>query len=427
MRAALKACLLLPLLLWQPGFAQQAPAGEQTVARNASGYGNSPQQAVSNALVEAARQGLGVVATLDPDFRTGIYEWVVSQGIATGRQYSEPEARLPTLAAIRSYRVLDTQQLTDHLWQADIEAQLLTFQSVGEDRRHLPAIAVGSFRTGEGTFNLGVDTPAAEVRAQLRTALVNSLTQSGRVRVLDRDFSNDLQQERRLTAGSLLPEEQIRLGREMGADLMLVGEVRDFQLGRPNRSYYGTYFNQLEPVIRIHYRLIETATGEILRADTFTYRQIPGELRRRLRDADIDPEQEKDRIAEFLFPDVATDLAGNVTDTLYPVRVLAAESGQIYLSQGSGRLAVGALLTLHNLTRELQDPDTGQTIRLESPSLATLRVTQVEQDYAVAELIEGRTEAVTTDATVRKAALTAAPTGGRPMTPGSSATPIQWD
>ncbi|MBA3981240.1 MAG: penicillin-binding protein activator LpoB, partial [Alcanivorax sp.] len=334
--------LLLALLL-SVSLALNSHAAE-TVTRNASGYGGSPQQAVANALVEAARQGLGVVVTLDPAFRTQVSEWVVQQGIVTGRWYSEPEAQLPTLAAVSGYRVLATRQISDGLWQADIEAQLLDYQPAGPDRRHLPSVAVGSFRTGQAAFDLGTVLPAPEVSARLRNALVASLTQSGRLRVLDRDFSGDLDQEQTLSASSLLPAAQLQLGREMGADLVLVGEIRDFQLGRPQRRYYGATFNDLEPVVRIHYRLIETATGEVVRADTFVYRETPTDLRRRLRDADIDPERERDRIGELLFPDVAADLTSAVTDTLYPVRVLAQEQGRIYLSQGSGRLVTGALL-----------------------------------------------------------------------------------
>lgn len=417
--------LLLALLL-SAGLVLNSHAAE-TVTRNASGYGGSPQQAVANALVEAARQGLGVVVTLDPAFRTQVSEWVVQQGIVTGRWYSEPEAQLPTLAAVSGYRVLATRQISDGLWQADIEAQLLDYQPAGPDRRHLPSVAVGSFRTGQSDFDLGTVLPAPEVSARLRNALVASLTQSGRLRVLDRDFSGDLDQEQTLSASSLLPAAQLQLGREMGADLVLVGEIRDFQLGRPQRRYYGATFNDLEPVVRIHYRLIETATGEVVRADTFVYRETPADLRRRLRDADIDPERERDRIGELLFPDVAADLTSAVTDTLYPVRVLAQEQGRIYLSQGSGRLVTGGLLGVHNVMRELEDPDTGQRIRLESPALATLRVTAVHDDYAVAEIIEGSASAVSRDAWLRPTRVAATTPAGRPMTPGSSAAPIQWD
>ncbi|KAF0811120.1 hypothetical protein A167_00152 [Alcanivorax sp. S71-1-4] len=408
---------------------QHSLAATETVTREATGFGSTPQTAVANALVEAARQGLGVTVTLDPDFRSQTYEWVVSQQIATGAWRSEPEARLPTLAPVQSYRVLDTKQVNEDLWQARVEARLLTHKSIGPDRSALPSLVIGTLRTSGSSYDLGRPIPPATVRNNLRNALVTSFADSGRLRILDRDYSADVAGERAVSASSLMPEEQVRLGRQQGADLVLVGDIESFQLGRPGRSYYGAQFNTLEPVIRIQYRLLETATGGVLRAGTFNYTEAPGTLRSKLRDADIDPDREPERIGEFLYPDVARALTGEVMDALYPVRVLSVQGDRVYITQGSGRLSTGQQLTVHQLDGEMKDPDTGLAIRLETPPLATLRVTGVQQDYAVAELVDGDRGSLNEQAVVRNVpAETRRPGGpGRPMTPGSSEAPISWD
>src|SRR5690606_36766735 len=103
--------------------------------------------AVANALVEAARQGLGVTVTRDPDFRSQTYERVVSQQIATGAWRSEPEARLPRLAPVQGYRVLATKQVNEDLWQARVEVRLLTHKSIGPERSTLPSLEIGTLRT----------------------------------------------------------------------------------------------------------------------------------------------------------------------------------------------------------------------------------------------------------------------------------------
>lgn len=415
------------LILWLAALFWTGSAHASTETRTASGYGDSPQQAVANALVEAARQGLGVIVTVDPAFRNAVHEWVVREGFATGRWHSEPEVQMPTRAAVEGYRVLSTRQIQDGLWQAEVEARLLTHTPVGPDRSHLPSIAIGTFRTDSNQYTLGEAVPAAQVRQQLRSALVTGLAQSDRFRVLDRDFNAALESERTLSAGSLLPQAQLQQGRAMGADLMLVGEIQDFQLGRPGRTYYGMQRNNMEPVIRIHYRVIDTASGEILRADTLRYQEQPGELRRRLLAADIDPDREPERIGEFLFPDVAAVLAGEVNDTLYPIRVLASEGERVYLSQGAGRLVNGALFSVHDTGRNIEDPDTGLNIRLESAPRATLRVTHVQPGYGEAEVIDGSASAVNVDAILRPAYAAPARGPGRPMTPGSSEAPLTWD
>lgn len=425
MRMLLAVVLLLPVLAW-------GQAGTETLSREASGHGETPADAISNALLEASRQGLGVVVTLNPDFRTSVSEWVISQNaggnLVTGRRYDRPEARTPSIAAIKSYQVLATEQLDDHLWRARVEAELLDHTGIGPDRSALPAMAVSLFRTNESSYPLPQDTPAAEVRRRLQQAAVNSLVQSGRVRMLDRDFQQQVENELDQTRASLQPREQIRQGRRAGADLLLVGEIQRFQIGRAGRSFYGADFADMEPLVRIQYRLLETASGEILRAGTLDFSQSGAEFRARLRDADIDPEREPERIDELLYPSVATALSREVLSTLYPLRVLAVADDRVYISQGSGTLEQNERLTVHRVTRQLADPQTDIPVRLESPALATLRVTEVRSDYAIAELLDGNRDSLDDNSVLRMVPPDTTLRGGpgRPMTPGSSEKPVRW-
>lgn len=427
MRKLLATLLLLPAL----AFAQ---AGTETTSREATGYGETPAAAISHALLEAARQGLGVVVTLDPDFRSQVSEWVVSQSatgnLVTGRRYSQPEPRIPTIAAINSYQVLATEQLEERLWQARVAAELLDHKGIGPDRSALPAMAVTLFRSGRESYSLPDPTEAQEVRRRLQQAAITSLANSGRVRVLDRQFQQQIRQELRQTEDSLLPREQIRQGRQAGADLLLVGEIESFQVGRPSRSFYGARFGDMEPVVRIQYRLLETASGEILRAGVLEYGESSADFRARLREADIDPQREPERIGELLYPAVAAAMTREVLETLYPLQILAVDNdGHVYISQGSGALEAQQTLAVHRMTRQLPDPQSGTPVRLESPQLATLKVSEVRNDYAIAELIDGSRESLDEQSILRVIPADTQLRGGpgRPMTPGSSEEPISWD
>ncbi|MEQ3636151.1 MAG: penicillin-binding protein activator LpoB, partial [Thalassolituus sp.] len=81
----------------------------ETVSVSARGYGDNPEQAMTNALVAAVRQGGGVTLAVDPDFRTNVYEWVINQkgDVSTwqGKETSVPEPQLPTLGNIKTYQV----------------------------------------------------------------------------------------------------------------------------------------------------------------------------------------------------------------------------------------------------------------------------------------------------------------------------------
>lgn len=403
-------------------------ADDDTLTRQATGYGDTPQAAISHALLEASRQGLGTVVTLDPDFRQSVVHWIRQQhedtAVTVGHRYSQPEPRTPSIAAIRSYAVMQVSAVDDRFWKAQVEATLARHQGLVDEKAHLPTLSVAPLTTSDRN---------SQQRAQsLHHSLVTALTQTGRVRVLDREHDHAIARERSITRDSLLLEEQLRQGQDLGADILLVAELERFTLGRPDRTFYGARFAELEPVIRIAYRLLETANRQILHAGTFVYRESPASLRQRLLAVDIDPDKTPERIGELLYPSVARQMTAEIMETLYPLRILAAQDeNTLYISQGSGSLEKGQQLSVHQQIRQRVDPDTGLTLKLEGPSLARLEIQQIMPDYAIATLISGDNSALDGDDILLrpiqtdKAPIKGGP--GRPITPGSSSEPLKWD
>ena len=406
-----------------------AQAKTEEVVQQASGFGDTPSAAVANALVEASRQALGVSVLSDPSFRVATYEWVANENMATGAWTTRTEAQAASLSNVAGYRVLDTRKVDEALWQADIEARLIRDVSIGPDRSALPSLVVAPFRTMKPSYSPGQPTPAIEVRAALKRELVNAYTQSGRVRVLDRDFAAAAGTEVAVAAESLSPYEQAKRGQALGADLVLAGEVESLQLGRKSGTFYGAQLNTMEPVVRIHYRLIDTATREIIAAGTWDESRSAATLRQQLRDADIDKDREPERITEVLYPNIARGLVNVTLESLYPVRILSAAGPQsIFVSQGDGALTEGDLLSVHRSAGEMGDPDSGIAIRMEGPAVATLRVTSVASQFATAELVTGEMGSLDAQAILHVQAQ-AAPENvgpGKPATPGSSEAPVQW-
>lgn len=407
-----------------------AHAADTTVS--ASGYGPDPTSATTRALVEAVRQARGVSVTVDPAFRTQVGEWVVRESdsgtLAQGQWSSAPEVQLPTDAGLDGYRVLETEKVEDGLWRVDVEARVLEYEGPDAERAHLSSIVIVPFRASRDKYRVGNQVDGDEVSRQLQRHLENVIAQGGRLRVLDRDFDAATRAEDRVVARSTNPAEQIRQGQELGADLLLVGEIEAFSLGEQNRKFMGIEFNTLEPHAVIHYRLLNTATREIIRAGTFNDRKLPDSLKEAFDEDEINPEKEPGRVGEILYPRVARALAGEVMDTLFPLRVLGtAGEDRVFVSAGQGRLQEGDLLSAHRIERELRDPDTDLGVRVETPPLATLRVDKVHADYAVAQRVTGDTATLDQDSFLRmQARAPEEKPAGKPDTPGSSEKPIDW-
>ncbi|MBL7251133.1 CsgG/HfaB family protein [Alloalcanivorax sp. C16-2] len=401
----------------------------------ARGYGEDPEQAVTNALVAAVRQAGGVTLAVDPSFRRQVSQWVIQrQGDVTtwtGTRTSVAEPQLPTLGSLESYRVTGVAQEDNALWRADVEAVILRHRAPGPDRSHLPAIVVAPFTSDADRYTLGeTSLPAAEVGARLQANLVDAFTQSGRFRVLDRAHLAERDAERAiLRNGSAEPAELLRLGKAKGADLLLVGHIEAFDIGDQARTFYGASFQGYEPYVRVRYRLIDAAGGEILAAGLFDWQQSEGSVRQLARRQNLDDWRHPERLADLVYPRIARDLAGAATDTLYPVIVLKADGDRVYLSQGQGRLEADTVLNVHRPVETLKDPQTGLPIRMESDALASLRVTEVRPDYAVARITQRR-EAPQPGDRVRPPAPSATPAeapAGQPDSPGSSELPLSWD
>ncbi len=420
----------LVLLLWS----SFSHAMTETVSVSARGYGDNPEQAMTNALVAAVRQGGGVTLAVDPNFRTNVYEWVIqSQGdVSTwmGKETSVPEPQLPTLGNIKTYEVQSVKQVDDGMWQADVQAEILRPKSIGPDRSHLPGIAIATFDSRSSSYDLGdIKVSASDVQRQLQDNLTMAFTQSGRYRVLDRAYLDDIDEELGVVAsGSIAPEEMARLGQRKGADLLLVGTIEDFQIGDSEREFYGSKMGGYEPYVRVRYRLIDTTTTEILWSDLYEWDKSEAVIREMARQQNIDDRNHPERLADQLYPEIARAIAGDATDVLYPVQVIKVDGDTVFLSQGQGRLEKDGIMKVYRPAGEMKDPDTGMTIKLEGESLATLKISDVRTDYGIAK-VEGEASALQVGDRVRpdkQAKNAAAGPAGQQATPGSGEAPLKW-
>ena len=406
----------------------------ETVSVSARGYGDNPEQAMTNALVAAVRQGGGVTLAVDPNFRTNVYERVIqSQGdVSTwmGKETSVPEPQLPTLGNIKTYEVQSVKQVDDGMWQADVQAEILRPKSIGPDRSHLPGIAIATFDSRNSSYDLGdIKVSASDVQRQLQDNLTMAFTQSGRYRVLDRAYLDDIDEELGVVAsGSIAPEEMARLGQRKGADLLLVGTIEDFQIGDSEREFYGAKMGGYEPYVRVRYRLIDTTTTEILWSDLYEWDKSEAVIREMARQQNIDDRNHPERLADQLYPEIARAIAGDATDVLYPVQVIKVDGDTVFLSQGQGRLEKDGIMKVYRPAGEMKDPDTGMTIKLEGESLATLKVSDVRTDYGIAKM-EGEASALQVGDRVRpdkQAKNASAGPAGQQATPGSGEAPLKW-
>lgn len=101
----------------------------------------------------------------------------------------------------------------------------------------------------------------------------------------------------------------------------------------------------------------------------------------------------------------------------------------IFVSQGKGRLTIGDTLMAVN-TSQIKDPQTNANINAQQVTGLRLNVTQVAPGYAITQLSQGEVNAIKLGmelVVIQPTMMGVFSFPIRPMTPGSSETPINWD
>lgn len=239
-----------------------AIAATTDVTRDTEGFGATQQEAVANALVEAVRQVRGSAAGVDRSVKETMT--VVASGSgAIVEKTVEPAADVYTVSRgyVRSYQVLD-QQMTDKGVLVRIRAVVPSFESaISDDGKQ--RIAVLPFRVSTGYRLTDHGQPLA-FSQRLADRLVSELSQAPDVVVINRDFFAELGLEKAVLGADASPEELTKLGASVGADFLLVGRIVEART-QAERGAYGSKPRKTDEV-RISWRLIEAATGKVLRA-----------------------------------------------------------------------------------------------------------------------------------------------------------------
>lgn len=431
----------LSLLMLCMPFAMAAPSVDTvTVTAN----GKTQAVAIANALSQAIQQVNGVQVDVVTQLREKqpqiIMDWFGNRIVLPGGMVDEGYVRTQSNGPVKSYRVESSKLLeAQSLWQVTLAVDVVRYQPLQPQRSQLHSLAVAPFISNASSFDsmAGV-RPASDVAADLGRLIRQDLVQSGRFRVLDRDFWPQMAQEESIIREHGQNTQQyIKQGQKLGADILLVGNIQHFDISKRSQTLYDSQTTLYHADFQVDVQLLETATGEILWSDriqrVITHQQLRQQLQLKL-----DPLQGQDQalveaeIERQLYQQIADDISLAMVGHFYPLRVLDTDGDQeVYLTQGDGMLKPGDVLSIYAPEAESTDPDTGLTVKRQGRKVALVEVTEVQTWYASARLLEGNIEAVQPQAIARKRMKTLplsepSQVPARRLTPGSSEQPLRW-
>lgn len=371
-------------------YARRAPdAGKlEHVAITASGQGASLGAAVNQALLLAVQQVNGTTI----DATSVQLDAGVALQIGEGKLDLRSSAFADLVASrtqgnVSNFRVLSQSQDKDTgAYEVTIEARIAKFANPESASRL--RLAVAEFRTDARSFTVDTTNVGADAIArQVRESLTNALTKTGRVAVLDREFSAETDAELDLiSSGKINKDDLARVGQQLATDYLVVGRIERFGYERHERELRasGRTLVSHSGGAALTLRLINVTTGQIEQADTVAI-DLPA-----TESTTLGTSVNAGRITADLTAGLSDNAAQKIVGHLFPITVVAIDGDDVVLSQGGSVVVEGGHYEIVARGKELKDPQTGQSLgRVEKPCCVVL-VTKVTPQLAYGTLLQKR-------------------------------------
>ena len=341
----------------------------ETVSVNSKGYGDGPESALNSALTQAIGQVNG--RSIDSDTLLTTTEKTSTKNdesdYLSSRDFKE-SIKSKTKGVVESYSIISNAKDDSGLWVAEITAQIARFKtSKSANRKRIAVIDLigrqGCCLTAEGELN--PDVAAYEVSS----AISNFLVQSRKFTVLDRSFQGFAEAERNTlkTSENMPVKELAKLGQELFADMILVGNLNSIRLKKAQRkmSTSDRVLEYLAGNIATNIRIIDPATGQI---------KFSSSLRMNPKDLDLNLGSDIFTISKK----VGERVGFTVLNAIYPIQVTGVtEKIVVDLNTGGDVVSVGQVFDLMLLGEKIKDAYTKESLGKRETKIGTVEITQV--------------------------------------------------
>lgn len=258
-------------------------------------------------------------------------------------------------------------------WKVRVRADIAKYRAPDEQGR--PKIVVAQPHVRAGTYAVGdgrVDSE--EVARAIRARLNDTLTQTKRFIVLDREFGDELQAEiDHINSGNVRLQDTARLGQQLATDLILIPTIERFEYPRSVRNLRmsNRQVTSYSGGGRITLRLINATTGEVVMSDSFDHQLAgtgPSTLPRVV---------DGKGMAAAMMDSLSGQIGTAIITEIFPVSVVSVSGDQVVLSQGGDSLKVGQRWQAVSLGEELKDPQTGRSLGRSEMPCCTIRIDRV--------------------------------------------------
>jgi hypothetical protein len=310
------------------------------VAVQALGMGGSPGEAIDDAIKIAIKQVNGVAVDMSSDKLRSVLVVAVGRDNAQlqTREFSDYVSN-ESRGVVTEFKVvsIDTPVGNNGLYKAQIEAKIAKFESAVNP--NMLKIVVGPVHIDANAYKFaGVFVSADKVADEIRQQIINTLTNTGRFSVLDREFGADVEQELDMIAlGQAPTAERSKLSQANSADLVWSGQINALNNGSWELSQ----------------RVINVATRQV---------QLSNILHGDSASALVQSEDSADKAKQKLEAQMVSSVVSAILVRTFPITVASRDGNNVVLSQGGQFVRENGRYRLVTMGQEIKDPQTGQSL-----------------------------------------------------------------
>jgi len=328
-------------------------------------FSTTREMAIEEALIDAISQVKGV----DIDSHSmRLANQIKDNGRSNIKLSIANTTAMKTKGQIKHYQILDENCDAECSVTLSVTVPVYDAPGLSPDRRRTMVIAPFEGEYGQA-FSDNLQT---------------FLTQSRRFAILDREHNKEYQNEAHLllSANTALTE-KMRLGQVLGLDYLIVGSVGYRDDSRTNNSNMtGESEFILDQASSISYKIINLATRQIKWQDN-------QEIQAHIQD-----------------PTTAQQVATQITNLIYPIKIVANNDQHVVLNQGGKSIEKGQIYDVYQLGDKIIDPYTKESLGREENHVGRVEISRITPKLSYAKAIGGNIQSMSKGSILRRAEMT---------------------
>ncbi len=344
------------------------------------GTGNTQSEAVTDALMEAVYRIYGVRIASDTQssvsrIRSDNTATLVAEIHKVVRRQTASDKRNELLG----YEVVSSQQDSAGLHTVAVQARYSRYRVPGPENKRR-TLAVMNFSLTGGGYIPG---NAREVADFLASQIESLLVQGRRFAVLDRKRNDIYAREKELIqSGDMNIAERARLGKVLGADYMVYGEILPVRIEKIDKSIkiLGEHKEQIVASVPVRFKVLAVATRQVKWSSSVVADHI-------VENTNKDYVVETDLVVGSALGKVAELIVDELTENIYPPKIAKVlTANRFVLNRGGNTVENGMLFEVFNVGEYVLDPDTGERLDRIETFAGLARVVEKKPKYSIAEI-----------------------------------------